>query len=265
MSAWRERFGEEPPAAAERLHDLLSRRSIRRFLAEPIAPEMVRALIGAGQSAASSSNLQCWSAVEVADPARRERIAHLVGDQRSVATAPLFLAILLDLRRLEAFGESVGVRPDALGTSEMLITGIVDAALGAERLMVAAERLGLGGCYIGGLRNQPGEVAALLELPPRTFGLFGLAIGRPDPERTPGIKPRLSPDAVLHRDVYAEVPPALARDYEARLAAFEGLHRAGDSPAAGWIERSAQRASHGGMSGREGMRESLRAQRLDDA
>ncbi|MFC7502693.1 nitroreductase family protein, partial [Nocardioides sp. GCM10030258] len=55
----------------------MAHRSVRAFLPEPIGDEVLEALVAAGQSAPTSSNLQPWSVVAVRDPARRQRLAEL--------------------------------------------------------------------------------------------------------------------------------------------------------------------------------------------
>ena len=59
----------------------------------------------------------------------------------------------------------------------------------AQSLVTAAESESLGICYIGGIRNNPGPVSALLRLPQGVYPVFGLCLGYPDQD--PEIKPRL--------------------------------------------------------------------------
>src|SRR5690606_27313084 len=88
---------------------------------------------------------------------------------------------------------------------------------------VAAESLGLGAVYIGAIRNKSAEVAAELGLPPHVFPLFGMAVGRPDPEQPADIKPRLPQEAVLFREQYAWTDDrhAAAKSYDERIRAFQ--------------------------------------------
>ena len=86
---------------------------------------------------------------------------------------------------------------------EEFIVGVVDAALAAQSALIAAESLGLGGVYIGAMRNLPEQMAAELALPPHAFAVFGMSIGYPDPARETGIKPRLPQSVVLHREQYS--------------------------------------------------------------
>ena len=57
-----------PVAWNETLDILLGHRSVRAFLSDPLPEGIVETLVAAAQSAASSSNLQPWSAVAVENP-----------------------------------------------------------------------------------------------------------------------------------------------------------------------------------------------------
>ena len=72
----------------------------------------------------------------------------------------------------------------------------VDVALAAQNAVLAAESLGLGTCYIGGIRNQPRAIIELLGLPRLMFPITGLTLGWPDTPANP--RPRLPQAAVLH-------------------------------------------------------------------
>jgi len=72
----------------------------------------------------------------------------------------------------------------------------------AQSLVTAAESVDLGICYIGGLRNNPGPVSELLQLPKGVYPVFGLCLGYPDQD--PEVKPRLPVPVVVKQDVYNE-------------------------------------------------------------
>lgn len=206
---WHERYGPDsapPPdtaAALDRIGHLLAHRSVRAFSDAPLPAGTLEALVAAAQSAATSSNLQTWSVVVVADPARRARLAAWANNQAHVVAAPLFLVWLADLSRLERAGERLGTTVTGPRYLETFLVAAIDAALAAQNAVVAAEALGLGTNYIGAIRNRPLEVAAELKLPPRVFPVFGLCVGYPDPARPADVKPRLPQRAVLHHEHYA--------------------------------------------------------------
>ncbi|MEJ0000158.1 MAG: NADPH-dependent oxidoreductase [Verrucomicrobiota bacterium] len=194
---------------------------MRAYRPDPLAPGTLELLVTAAQSASTSSNLQTWSVVAVEDAARRARIAGWCGGQRHIVEAPLFLAWIADLARLQAVAEAAGLPSGALDHLELFLVAVIDAALAAQNAVVAAESLGLGTVYIGALRNRPEEVARELKLPPRTFAVFGLVVGWPDPAQPAAVKPRLSQAAILHREHYSDNGLAGAiTDYDHTMGAF---------------------------------------------
>ena len=146
--AWRLRLGTEPPALPD-LGKFLNHRSVRKYKPEPISEDTLRGLVAAAQSAATSSNLQLWSVVSVMDPATREELATLCDNYRHVKDCAVFLAFIADHYRLRKAARAVGEKAQGLGHTEFYTMAVVDAALAAERLVCAAESLGIGICYIG--------------------------------------------------------------------------------------------------------------------
>ncbi|MEP9348176.1 NADPH-dependent oxidoreductase [Xanthobacter sp. KR7-225] len=237
---------------------LLCHRSVRAFVDRPLPDGLVETLVAAAQSAPSSSNLQTFSVVAVENPATKARLAEIAGGQKHVVEAPLVLVWLADLARLEEIGRREAKPTDALGFLETLFVGIFDAALAAQNALVALESLGLGGVYLGAFRNRPVEVAELLGLPPHVLGVFGLAIGHPDPERPAQVKPRLSPRLVLHRERYdASLPQPALDHYEQALKDFQ---KGQGLPEVGWTSAALTRVRGAeALSGRDRMREALAA------
>lgn len=256
--AWKKRYGAECPAAIDCLTPFLKHRSVRRFTNETISQDVVSGLVAAAQSAATSSNLQAWSVISIENPELRKEVAEACGHQKQVVTAPLFFAFIADLNRIHHYALAAGLEPDGLDTTEMYTVAIVDAALAAERMVCAAESLGYGICYVGGLRNHPEQVKRLLHLPDRTFGIFGLCIGRPAENARADIKPRLAQDQVWFKDAYpSELCP---KEYDARMHEFfETQGMASDEP---WSSKSGRRTQIAGLSGREALLEFLREQGL---
>jgi nitroreductase len=235
---------------------MLAHRSWRAFRPDPLPDGALETLVAAGQSAATSSNLQSWSVVAVEDKARLARVSELSDNQKQVREAPLTLCFLADLSRLAHVADGIPHQRAALDYLEMFLVASIDAALAAQNVCVAAESLGLGTCYLGALRNRPEEVAELLALPPLTVGLFGLTIGFPDETRPASVKPRLARSSVLHRETY-DISQATApvADYEQKLDVFNRRERNGQPL---WSLRSSGRvAGPGSLSGRDRLKSVL--------
>lgn len=248
-----------PPVWNETLELLLAHRSIRAYLPEKIPAETLATVVAAAQSASTSSNLQVWSLVAVEDEARKSRLADLAGNQQHIRDAPLFLLWLADLSRLENIGKEQGRDGAALPYLEMFLTAAIDAGLAAQNALVALESLGFGGVYIGGIRNKPEEVAKELDLPPGVFAVFGMAVGRPDPAKGGGVRPRLGQGAVLHREQYAwnEAQREAVKTYDEK---FRDFQKEAGIPEQGWIRQALSRIrGPESLSGRDRLKEALRA------
>jgi nitroreductase len=212
-----------PESWNETLDLLLSHRSVRGYLPDALAPDILPAIIAAAQSAATSSNLQCWSLIAVEDKERKARLAAIAHHQKHIIDAPLFLVWLIDLNRAAKIAELHGEPFEALSDFETFLVGAVDTALAAQNAMIAVESFGLGSVYIGGLRNNPLEVAAELGLPKNVFALFGQVVGKPDPSRPSDVKPRLPQEAVFFREQYGfdENCMNAVQNYDARAREFQ--------------------------------------------
>ncbi|GAB7055424.1 oxygen-insensitive NADPH nitroreductase [Paenibacillus sp. Pae15] len=196
----------------EAIHKLMNHRSIRKFKQEPVTKEQLVTIIRAAQMASTSSNMQAYSVIQINDRDKRSRLAALAGNQAYVEECPVFLVWCADLYRLKTacgFAEGEGY----IGTTENLVVAITDTALAAQNAVVAAESMGLGAVYIGGIRNQIKEVSALLKLPEYVIPVYGMCLGYPD--QSPSIRPRLPYEAVLHEDVYS------AENYENLIQAYD--------------------------------------------
>lgn len=220
----KERYGNHPPALNlinETIATLLDHRSVRSYTNQPLPAQTLETLVAAAQSAATSSNLQVWSVVAVQDQGRKDRLAALAGNQAHISACPLFLVWIADLSRLQTLGDKNQKAYDGLNYFEMMMVATIDSALAAQNAAVAAESLGLGTVYIGGIRNKPEEVAQELGLPARSFATFGMCVGYPDPALPTGIKPRLPQASVLHHEQYdASVHAKIIADYNASMETF---------------------------------------------
>lgn len=247
-----------PIASNPTLEGLLDHRSVRAFLPGALPDGLVETLVAAAQSASSSSNLQPWSVVAVTDPERKARLSHLAGDQAFIREAPLFLLWLIDFNRLSRVAEVQARAVEGLDYTESFLLGAVDTSLAAQNAFVALESLGLGAVYVGAIRNKPAQVAVELNLPPKVFALFGMAIGRPDPARPADIKPRLPQAAVLFREQYAwrHAQAAAVERYNPAIRSFQEEQR---MPVQSWTVQAVTRMrDHTALAGRHVLKAVLR-------
>lgn len=186
------------------IQTLLNHRSIRSFEDKPLTDEQIRLIVQSAQAASTSSFVQAYTIIGVKDPQKKAELARLSGNQSYVGHNGHFFVFCLDFHRHELAAQIEGIPVKHIQTSlestEMFLVGAIDATLAAQNACIAAESMGLGICYIGGLRNQLKEVCELLQTPNRVIPLFGLCVGVPaNPSST---KQRLPLEHVYHEDQY---------------------------------------------------------------
>ena len=132
------------------LETALNHRSIRKFTGEPIAPEMLEAVLKAGQAASTSSFMQPVHIVRVTDIGLRQQLRAVGANQHYIETCAEFLVFCID------FAKHHAIAADAqTDWTEMTLMGAIDAGIMAQNVLLTAESLGLGGVYIGCLLRQP--------------------------------------------------------------------------------------------------------------
>ncbi|MHC1479725.1 nitroreductase family protein [Frateuria aurantia] len=256
---WLQRYGVAAPVdVTPQLEQLLQHRSIRQYLERAVSDDSLLRAVAAAQSASTSSNLQLWSVLAIRDPERKLALARLAGNQRHVRDAPLLLAWVADVSRLRRMGERQQAATEGSEYLEAFVLASVDAALAAQNAAVSLESEGLGLVYIGGMRNQPEEAARLLNLPEGAMVLFGMCVGYPDPASEAAIKPRLSPEVVLHRETYSTAGEAEGiAEYQRRAESFQQGQGRHTPP---WSQQCVERMADGTtLTGRDRLKAALRA------
>lgn len=184
------------------LETAFAHRSIRKFSDEPISAEMFDAIIHAGQMASTSSFMQAVSIVRVTDRAIRAQIREVCANayqgklgHHYVENCAEFLVFCVDTAR------HTQLVPDAqIEWTEVLLTGAVDVGIFSQNVLLAAESLGLGGVFIGSLRNDMTTISKLLDLPHGVMPMVGMCLGHPAQE--PVQRPRLHVTVVVSENRY---------------------------------------------------------------
>lgn len=190
-----------------------TRRSIRKYEDRPVAPGLVERLLEAARIAPSSSNVQSWKFKVVTDPQARRALKDAAGGQKFVEEAPVVIACCLDFN---AFGErgkrtlelvtrgavkpNLGMmlryarsgRDKEFAPERVLLNGAINVSIAAEHIVLAAQALGLGTCWVRAFDEE--RVERLLDIPPGLKVLVLLTVGYPDQE--PAARPRKSLDEI---------------------------------------------------------------------
>lgn len=187
----------------EVINTLLNHRSVRSFQDKKLSREQIETIVTAAQSASTSSYVQSYTIIGVTEPAKKARLAELAGGQTYVEKNGHFFVFCADLYRHDLAGEMEGLDiTESIQSTELFMVSLIDTALVAQNAAIAAESMGLGICYIGGIRNNLREVSTLLNIPEYVVPLFGMSVGYS--ENIPDQKPRLPLNNVYHENEYEQ-------------------------------------------------------------
>jgi len=148
----------------EVLEAIYSRRSVRKFTAEPIPDALLSMVIEAALQAPSGGNVQPWAFLIIREPSRLRQLRALAPGIIGKPTA--VVAICLDRMRATTLG----------GSLDEMMAG-VDIGLAAQNLLLSAHALGLGGCAIASF--HPSSVKSFLDLPEGIEPVLLVALGYP--------------------------------------------------------------------------------------
>ena len=187
------------------LEQLQNRKSIRQFTGERVNDEDLRVIFKTAQRAPTSINGQQISLIYTRDKEKINKIAELSGGQKQIATADVFVAVVIDFHRTNHAAVATGRKQVVEQTAEGIFMGAVDAGIMLNHLQSAAEALGYGTTAIGGIRANSDKLIELFGLPKKTFVAVGSTIGVPSPEaKNAPLKPRVSLDSFVMEELYDE-------------------------------------------------------------
>lgn len=174
------------PLDSDRLLTLLrTRRSIRQYQDRPVPEEAIQQILEAGRWAPSASNRQPWHFIVIRQPEIRQAVAEHAAyffiRWAHVEDAPVIIALC---------GEA-GNRIYRQFLHE-------DIGIAGTQMMLQAEALGLGTCWIGGLDRK--AIGDILKLPDRIELVGLLTLGYPDESPDPPARKPLA--RIVHYEVF---------------------------------------------------------------
>lgn len=168
------------------LEAIRTRRSIRKYLPDPVAEEQLQAVLEAVRQSPTWANMQCCRLVVVRDAQTRAGLSELsylesyLGpkgyktnpSKRALAEAPVVVVLCAD-----------PLQSGSIGGQHYYL---VDAGIAAQSLMLAARAQGLATVFVGIFQEE--QVRDLLGIPEgiRVVGLFPL--GHPADHKAEGPK-----------------------------------------------------------------------------
>lgn len=143
-----------------------TRRSVRSFTPEPVPEDLIRELLSAAMSGPSACCKDPWEFLVLREKEDLARVASCLPNGSFLADASLGILVCGDLGRAH---------------SEAISYMIQDCSAAIENLLLAANALGLGGCWLG-IHPREERIAALGEIfrfPGKVIPLGAVALGYP--------------------------------------------------------------------------------------
>lgn len=150
------------------------RRSVRKYLDKALERDKILACLEAARLAPSAENVQPWRFLVVDDPVLKSRFASEVFSgiysmSRFAARAPV---LILVLARLDLVANRLGRGIQGIPFY------LIDIGIAGEHLVLQAEELGLGACWIGWFNLR--RARRFFKIPRRYKIVSLLALGYPE-------------------------------------------------------------------------------------
>ena len=137
-----------------------TRRSIRRYSKDPVSEDLVVKILEAGRWAPSADNSQPWNFIVLKDNKVRRKVAEAATYGKFLADASVGIVVVID--------PIASKHP------------VEDGAIATQNMLLAAQALGLGACWIGSYNSvYESRVKEILSVPKDKRLLSIISIGFP--------------------------------------------------------------------------------------
>jgi len=145
---------------------IFSRRSIRKYQDKAVPDEMINDLLEAAMAAPSAVAKDPWHFIVIKNRATLNKIAEALPNAKMLGQATAAFIVCGDINKANIQAESYLLQ---------------DLSAAAENILIAANMLGLGTCWLG-VHPRPDRLAIirqLFALPDNIIPMCGIAVGWP--------------------------------------------------------------------------------------
>ena len=175
----------------EVIYDLIkSRRSVRDYTNKKVSKDVIEKILDSVRYAPSAGNYQPWEMIVVENDEMRKNIVNAASNQEWMINAPVFIVACVNDRLAGA----------VYGPRGKMLYGIQGVSAAIENILLTAESLGLGTCWVGAFGEV--AVARLLQCPEYVRPCAIITLGYP--KEKPHMPARQSKADYLHYEEYGE-------------------------------------------------------------
>ena len=173
---------------------ILSRKSVRKYTAEPLTEAEIETLLRAGMAAPSAKNIQPWSFIVVTDKEVAKRLV-TKNVNRMYPEAPCLIVVCGDLN---TDAKPHDAPKDSPAIERQNPNWMIDCSAAAENILLAAEAMGLGAVWTAcwPYEDRYSVVKEVLGIPENVMPLAIIPVGHP--AETPAPKDKWRPEKI-HR------------------------------------------------------------------
>jgi len=152
----------------ELINMIFTRRSIRKYTAEPVSEKDIKTMLEAAMAAPSASNRKPWHFIVVTNRKILNNLAKAHPYGKMLSEAPLCIAVCGD--------KTISTR-----------SWVQDCSAATENLLLAATALGLGAVWLGvhPREERVNPIRKVLNIPENIVPLNLISIGHPAEEKEP--------------------------------------------------------------------------------
>lgn len=178
------------------LKEIEIRRSIRKYIDKSVEDEKIIQLLESARLAPSGSNTQPWNFIVVKSELNRKNLAEIAHNQKWMLSAPVFIVCVADIRcRIE---ENVNLLLNENSPQEELKQIIRDTSISVGYMLLEAENLGLGACWVAWFTQD--KIRPILNIPTDKYVVGIITIGYAN--ETPKARPRKKFEEIIHYETW---------------------------------------------------------------
>lgn len=167
-----------------------NRRSVRKYLDRPVPDNLIDKILDTARFAPTVWGHQPWEFVVVKNTETKKQLVKTSGNQNWMLGAPVFIIVCINMK-------IAGVR---FGERGEKLYGIQTTAMATQNILLAAESLGLGACWVAEFSEN--TVSVVLQCPDYIRPAAIITLGYP--AEKPAAPARQPLEEIVHKEIFGK-------------------------------------------------------------
>lgn len=189
----------------DNIYEIINNRSsCRSFTGEEITEDVLQRILDAACKAPSGGGFQTYSIIQIKNNETKKGLARLCRGQKFIERAPVCLVFCIDYRRIKRINEVIPAPCNLTDNFMNFWMAILDTAISAQTMCLAAEAEGLKSVFIGNIINTVDRVSDLLNLPEYVCPSIMVVLGYPS-SKCSSLSKKYNINVVVHDEQYKDM------------------------------------------------------------